>query len=56
MYANVMINFFPYAYAGKKGIGAGLSNVQKTADGESLAGLRTAEQDFNVVESGDNFY
>ena len=56
MYANVMVNFFPYAYAGKKGIGAGLSNVQKTADGESLAGLRTAEQDFKVIESGDNFY
>ena len=56
IYANVMVNFFPYAYAGKKGIGAGLSNVQKTADGESLAGLRTAEQDFNVVESGDSFY
>ena len=56
MYANVMVSFFPYAYAGKKGIGAGLSNIQKTADGESLAGLRTAEQDFKVIESGDNFY
>ena len=53
MYANVAVNFFPYAFAGKKGIGAGLGNVQKVKDGESLAGTRTPDQDFAVIEDED---
>jgi hypothetical protein len=36
--ANVFVQFFPYAYQGKKGIGCGLGPVQKMADGESLGG------------------
>ena len=52
-YANVAVNFFPYLFQGKKGIGAGLGNVQKIKDGENLAGGRTAEQDFQVVEDDD---
>lgn len=50
IYANVAINFYPYAYASNKGIGVGLGNVQKIKDGESLAGTRTASQDFGIVE------
>lgn len=50
MYANVTVNFFPYQFAGKKGIGAGLGNVQKVKDGESLAGGRSAQQDFAAIE------
>lgn len=38
MYARVNINFFPYAFGGKKGIGCGLGPVQKVADGEPLGG------------------
>jgi hypothetical protein len=53
-YANVSVNFFPYLFAGKKGIGAGLGNIQKIKDGESLAGGRTAEQDFAVVDDEDD--
>jgi len=53
-YANVAVNFFPYLFQGKKGIGAGLGNVQKIKDGESLAGGRTAEQDFDVVDDEDD--
>ena len=53
-YANVAVNFFSYLFAGKKGIGAGLGNIQKIKDGESLAGTRTAEQDFNVVDDEDD--
>lgn len=53
-YANVAVNFFPYLFAGKKGIGAGLGNIQKIKDGESLAGTRTAEQDFAVVDDEDD--
>lgn len=53
-YANVAVNFFPYLFAGKKGIGAGLGNIQKIKDGESLAGGRTAEQDFDVIDDEDD--
>ena len=34
IYANVNINFFPYEFAGKKGIGCGLGPIQKLRDGE----------------------
>lgn len=49
-WANVAINFFPYAFAGKKGIGAGLGNIQKVRDDQSLAGTRSASQDFEPIE------
>lgn len=38
MYARVFVTFYPYAVAGKKGIGCGLGPVQKTRDGEALSG------------------
>ena len=53
IYANVSINFYHYAYMNKRGIGVGLGNVQKIKDGESLAGGRNAQQDFQVVEDDD---
>ncbi|CAL9907315.1 DUF2815 family protein [Fusobacterium necrophorum] len=51
VYARVSVTFFPYAAAGKKGIGVGLNNVQKLADGEPLAasGIR-AEDEFGAVQ------
>ncbi len=52
-YANVSVNFFPYNFSGSRGVGAGLGNVQKVKDGESLAGGRTAQQDFAAVEDED---
>ena len=55
-YGRVSVNAFAYDYMGKKGVSFGLNNVQKTADGESLAGGSTAEDDFDAVESdGDDF-
>ena len=36
-YARVNVNFFPYMFGGKKGIGCGLGPVQKLEDGEPLA-------------------
>lgn len=42
MYARVSIRFFPYLKNGKRGIGCGLGNVQKTRDGEPLGGGRTS--------------
>lgn len=38
MYARVNVNFYPYAFGGKKGIGCGLGPVQKINDGEALGG------------------
>lgn len=46
MYARVSVDFYPYATAGKKGVGIGLNNVQKLADGEMLGGGTTPDQDF----------
>lgn len=50
-YGRVAVNFFPYAYGGKKGIGCGLEHVQKLADGEPLGGSRiSAEQAFGAPQ------
>ena len=46
MYARVVINFFAYNAAGKKGIGCGLGPVQKTRDGEPLGGRMPAAEAF----------
>lgn len=51
MYARVTINFFPYDTAGSKGVGCGLGNVLKTADGEPLSGGSSAASDFAEVGS-----
>lgn len=53
-YGRVSINFFPYSQAGNKGIGVGLHNVQKLAEGEALGGRAKAEDDFDDdVGTGD---
>lgn len=44
-YGRVSIRFFAYMFGGKKGIGAGLGNVQKLADGEPLGGSRIKAAD-----------
>ena len=48
MYGRIAINFSPYNFAGKKGIGCYIStNVQKTRDGEPLgAAAPDASEDF----------
>lgn len=45
-YGRASINFFAYNNNGNKGISAGLNNLQKLEDGESLGSITTAEQDF----------
>lgn len=52
MYARVSVNFFAYNSTGKKGIGCGLNNVQKIADGEPLGGRTTAAEDFGGAGQG----
>ena len=49
-YANVCVNFYPYAYQGKKGVGVGLGPIQKVADGEALGGSTpTADSCFSAL-------
>lgn len=42
MYAYVNVNFYPYTFAGKKGVGCGLGPVMKTRDGDPLGGGRVS--------------
>ena len=49
MYAHVDINLYPYNSNGKKGIGFGLNNVQKVADGEPFTSRRSAQAAFTAV-------
>lgn len=44
MYGRVSINFYPYNYNGKKGIGCGLNHVQKVKDGEVLGGQKVSAE------------
>ena len=51
IYANISVNFFPYNFQGKKGIGCGLGPVQKVADGEPLGGQApTAKSVFTAAQ------
>lgn len=52
LYAYVSLNFFPYASSGNKGVGIGLNNVAKVADGEPLGGRTTAANDFADMVAG----
>ncbi|NBT76541.1 MAG: DUF2815 family protein [Betaproteobacteria bacterium] len=49
-YGRVSINFYAYNQSGNKGVGAGLQNVQKIADGDPLSGRSRAEDDFSAVD------
>lgn len=51
IYGKVNVNFFPYSFGGKKGIGCGLGPVMKTRDGEALGGSApTAAQAFGFSQ------
>jgi hypothetical protein len=52
----VSVNFFPYNTNGNKGVGCGLNNLQKIADGDYLGGRTRAEDDFEAWgdEGGDD--
>lgn len=48
------ISFFPYDANGNRGVGVGIDNVMKIADGESLAGKPSADSDFAGVAVDDD--
>lgn len=51
VYAMVNVEFYPYMFGGKKGVGCGLGPVKKVRDGEALGGSApTAAQAFGVPQ------
>lgn len=54
-YGRISVNFYGFSSNGNKGIAAGLGNIQKLRDGESLGGRSNAEEDFDMVEEEDDF-
>lgn len=51
VYALVNVEFYPYMFGGKKGIGCGLGPVKKVRDGEALGGSApTAAQAFGTPQ------
>jgi len=51
-YAHADINPYAWSYMGKNGIGFGLQNVQKIADGERIGGGASAESSFDAIDEG----
>lgn len=55
IYGRASVNFFAYNHTGNRGIGCGLQNLQKLADGEPLGGRSRAADDFADEDDGDDF-
>ena len=53
-YGRVSLNFYAFNTAGNKGIGVGLNNVQKLADGDYLGGRSRAEDDFDDLPNDED--
>lgn len=52
-YGKVSINFYSFNVNGNRGVAAGLGNVQKLRNGESLGGRSRAEDDFEIEDDDD---
>ena len=52
-YGKISVTFYGYNSNGNRGIAAGLGNIQKLRDGESLGGRTTAAEDFEMEEDED---
>lgn len=52
-YGKISVTFYGYNSNGNRGIAAGLGNIQKLRDGESLGGRTTAAEDFETEEDED---
>lgn len=49
-YGRASINFYGYNVSGNRGIAAGLNNLQKLRDGETLGGRARPEDEFEAVD------
>lgn len=52
-YGKISVTFYGYNANGNRGIAAGLGNIQKLRDGESLGGRSNAADDFQTEEDED---
>lgn len=52
-YCNISVTFYAYNSNGNRGIAAGLGNIQKLRDGESLGGRANAADDFSTAQEDD---
>ena len=52
-YGKISVTFYGYNSDGNRGIAAGLGNIQKLRDGESLGGRSNAADDFQTEEDED---
>lgn len=52
-YGKISVTFYGYNSNGNRGIAAGLGNIQKLRDGESLGGRSSASDDFQTEEDED---
>ena len=52
-YGRISVNFYGYNSNGNRGIAAGLGNIQKLKDGESLGGRTSAADDFQTEDDED---
>ena len=52
-FGNISVTFYGYNSNGNRGIAAGLGNIQKIRDGESLGGRANAADEFGTVEDDD---
>ena len=48
------VTFFPYDTNGNRGIAAGLNNVMKFKDDDSLGGRASADADFAEIKDDDD--
>lgn len=53
-YAKVSLSFYPYNANGNKGVAAGLNNIVKIQDGESLGGRANLADDFADIDFEDD--
>lgn len=52
-YGRISVTFYGYNSNGNRGVAAGLGNIQKLRDGESLGGRANASEEFDSVEDED---
>lgn len=52
-YGQISVTFYGYNSNGNRGIAAGLGNIQKLRDGESLGGRANAAEEFESAEDDD---
>lgn len=53
-FAKAAVNAYAWEWKGKKGVSFGLINLQKVKDGEAFGFSSKPEDDFEVVEGGDD--